>query len=73
MLSPDTKPVDLGDLSDREIRVAQVAADLAVRKMQDEFYRNVGKAMVTRFLVWAGIIAVAFASGKGWLALPPGK
>ena len=73
MFSSDTSPVDLSELTDRELRVAQLAADLAVRKMQDEFYRNVGKAMVTRFFVWVGIIVVAFAAGKGWLILPPGK
>ena len=55
------------ELTERELQVAKAAAKLAVREMQDEFYRQVGKSVVTRVLVWIGIASVAFAAGKGWI------
>lgn len=54
-------------LTERELLVAKAAAKLAVREMQDEFYRQVGKSVITRVFVWIGIAAVAFAAGKGWI------
>lgn len=55
------------ELTERELQVAKAAAKLAVHEMQDEFYRQVGKSVVTRVLVWIGIASVAFAAGKGWI------
>jgi hypothetical protein len=55
------------ELTDRELLVAKAAAKMAVREMQDEFYRQVGKSVVTRVLVFVGIAAVAFAAGRGWI------
>jgi hypothetical protein len=55
------------ELTDRELLVAKRAAKMAVQEMQDEFYRQVGKSVMTRVLVWVGIAAVAFAAGKGWV------
>lgn len=55
------------ELSDRERAVAKEAAKLAVGEMAQEFYRQVGKTVVNRFLVVVGIAFVAFAYGKGWI------
>lgn len=55
------------DLSEREMLIAKQAAKLAVAELSNEFYRQVGKNVVTRLLVWIGIAFVAFAFGKGWL------
>lgn len=54
-------------LTDRELQVAKQAAKLAVAELSNEFYRQVGKNVVTRLLVWIGIAFIAFAFGKGWL------
>lgn len=56
------------ELTDREMAVAKAAARIAIAEISDEFYRQVGKTMVTKVLVWIGIAAVAFATGKGWIA-----
>lgn len=55
-------------LNERELAVAKEAARLAVQEISDEFYRQVGKTVVTKVLIWIGIAFVAFAAGKGWLA-----
>ncbi len=62
------EPNPTDGLTERELLVAKAAAKLAVQEMQDEFYRQVGKSVVTRVLVWVGIAAVAFAAGKGWIS-----
>jgi hypothetical protein len=54
-------------LTDREMAVAKTAAKLAVADLADEFYKQVGKTVVSKVLIWIGIAAVAFAAGKGWL------
>lgn len=54
-------------LSDREMAVAREAAKIAVEDLANHFYKQVGKTVVTKVLVWIGIAAVAFAAGKGWL------
>jgi hypothetical protein len=58
------------ELTDRELQVAKKAARLAVQEMQDEFYRQVGKGIVTRLFIWVGLGAVAFAAGRGWIKWP---
>lgn len=55
------------ELTEREMAVAKTAARLAVTEMADEFYKQVGKTVVTKVLIWIGIAAVAFAAGKGWI------
>jgi hypothetical protein len=55
-------------LTEREVAIAKAAAKLAVQEISDEFYRQVGKTVVTKVLIWIGIAFVAFAAGKGWLA-----
>lgn len=59
---------DSTPLTARELRLVQLAAELAVKKMQDSFYKNVGKTVVDRWLIIIGAAVVAFAAGKGWLA-----
>ncbi len=55
------------ELTDREMAVAKEAARIAVTEMADEFYKPVGKTVVSKVLVWVGIFAFAFAAGKGWI------
>jgi hypothetical protein len=55
------------ELTEREMAVAREAARIAVKELSDEFYKQVGKTIVTKVLVWIGIAAVAFAAGKGWI------
>ena len=47
--------------------IAREAARIAVKELSDEFYKQVGKTVVTKILIWIGIAAVAFAAGKGWI------
>ena len=56
-------------LTARELRVAQLASDLAIKKMQDNFYKNVGRTVIDRWLIIIGAAFVAFAGGKGWLSV----
>lgn len=55
-------------LNERELAVAKEAARLAIQEITDQFYKQVGKTVVTKVLIWIGIAFVAFAAGKGWLA-----
>lgn len=54
-------------LTDRERAIAKEAAKLAVTELADEMFRQVGKSVISRLLVWVGIAFVAFAAGKGWI------
>lgn len=56
------------ELTDRETAIAKAAAKIAVAEMANEFYRQIGKTVVTKILVLIGIAFVAFAAGKGWLS-----
>lgn len=53
--------------TDREVLVAQYAAELAVSKVMDSFYRDVGRTFVSRWLIVIGAAVVAYSAGKGWL------
>lgn len=55
------------ELTDREKAVAKEAARMAEQDLADEFYKQVGKTVITKVLIWIGIAAVAFAAGKGWI------
>lgn len=59
------------ELTERELLIAKKAAEMAVKQMTDEFYKTVGKGVVHRLLIYIGVAAVAFATGKGWLLLKP--
>lgn len=59
------------ELSSRELAIAEKAAELAVQKMQDEFYQMVGKNVVNKFLIALGIFVVGVVIGltKTWAIL----
>lgn len=61
--SPDSTPAEL-ELTEREMLIAKHAAKLAVREMQDDFYKMVGKGVVNRALTVIGLLAVLAA---GWI------
>jgi hypothetical protein len=46
--------------------IAKVAAKIAVKEVSNEFYRQVGHSVVTRLLVWIGLLAFGFGMAKGW-------
>lgn len=52
------------DLTPRDLAIAEKAAEIAVRKMQDEFYRTVGRGVVSKAIIVIGALAVA-----GWVFL----
>jgi hypothetical protein len=55
-------------LNDRELLVAKHAADLAVKQMTDNFYKEVGRTFINRFFIIVGAAFVAFAVGRGWIS-----
>lgn len=59
--------VETVKLTDRERIVAEHAADLAVKKMTENFYREVGRSFVNRWLIIIGAAVVAYSAGKGWI------
>lgn len=59
-----TDPIQL---TERELAIAKEAARIAVKEISDEFYKQVGKTLIQKVLIWVGIAAVAFATGKGWV------
>lgn len=63
----DQDTIAASELTDREMRIAKEAARIAVKEISDEFYKQVGKTVVTKLLIWIGIATVAFAAGKGWI------
>lgn len=71
-MSSDKDPLDdIPDITDRErliIRVtANLAADEAVERMTNTFYRNVGKFTVNKLLIIIGMVVIGFAVGRGWI------
>ena len=61
---------DNKQLTEREMLIAKEAAKIAVREIQDQFYKDIGKGIVTKLLVWIGLAAVAFLAGKGYIKFP---
>ena len=59
-----TDPIQL---TDRELAIAKEAARIAVQEISNEFYKQVGKTLIQKVLIWVGIAFVAFATGKGWV------
>lgn len=57
-------------LTARELLIAERAADVAVKRVMDNFYKEVGKSFVNRWLIVIGAAVVSFSAGKGWLAGP---
>lgn len=62
-------------LSERELLIAQRAAEIAMQRLSDEFYKQVGKTFVQKVLIFLGAIIVGWALARGWvtLDLPLGK
>lgn len=52
-------------LTEREILIAQHAANLAVKKMWEEFYKEGGKTLYRKFIPALGLVAVGFMMGRG--------
>lgn len=57
-------------LTEREMAIARKAAAMAVEQAADEFYRQVGKSVTTKILVWIGLLAIGFGAAKGWIKWP---
>lgn len=53
-----------GELTEREMLIAKKAAELAVQQLSDDFYKQIGKNVVQRWLIWLGLLAAGFVSGK---------
>ena len=60
-------------LNERELAVAKEAARLAIQEITDQFYKQVGKTMVQKVLIWIGAIAIGFGVAKGWITFTPPK
>lgn len=52
------------ELTEREIKIAKLAAEYAVKEITDTFYQDVGRTVVNKFFIIVGAMAVAFAAGK---------
>lgn len=55
------------ELTARELAIAERAAELAAKKVEEAFYAQVGRGVVGKVLVWlfGGGLLVAWA--KGWI------
>lgn len=47
--------------------IAEEAARLAVEKLTEDFYKQVGKNVVNKFFIVIGALAVGFLVGKGFI------
>lgn len=56
------------ELTERELLIAKKAAQIAVEEMTTQFYSQVGKTVVGRFLVWIGALALGIGLSKGWIS-----
>lgn len=54
-------------LTERELQIARKAADIAVKQVMDNFYREVGRSFINRWLIIIGAAVVAYGAGKGWI------
>ena len=55
------------ELTEREQAIAKEAAKIAIEELAGEFYKQVGKTVINKILVWVGAIVIGFAFGKGWI------
>lgn len=53
------------ELTAREMRIAEMAAELAVKKVTEQFYAQVGRSVFNKLLILLGAIFVGWAAGKG--------
>ena len=54
------------ELTEREKAIAKEAAKIAIEDLAGEFYKQVGKTIINKVLVWVGALVVGFVLGKGW-------
>ena len=69
-METDAMPSSKIELNVREMAIAQLAAEIAVKKMTEDFYSQVGRTVVQKFLIVVGALAFAlwaYAKGKGWV------
>lgn len=61
------------ELTKREMLIAKAAAKIAVQELSEEFYKQVGKTVVQKSLIWLGAAAVGIGTLKGWITInfPP--
>jgi hypothetical protein len=52
------------ELTERELLIAQHAADMAVKKMWEEFYKEGGKTLFKKILPVLGLLTIGFVMGK---------
>lgn len=64
-------PDDDIKLTEREMAIARMAAEIAVKQLADEFYKGVGRNVVKKFFVWLGLGVIGFAAGHGWIKWSP--
>jgi hypothetical protein len=57
-------------LTEREMLIAKTAAKMAVKEIQDSFYKEIGKGVVTKAFIWIGLAIVGFLAGKGYIKFP---
>jgi hypothetical protein len=69
---PETTTQDI-QLTERELAVARAAAKFAIEEIASEFYRTVGKNVVTKALVYIGMLAFGVGVAKGWITFTPPK
>ena len=58
-------------LNERELAIAKAAAHIAIQELTDQFYKQVGKTMFQKVLIWIGAIAIGFGLAKGWITFTP--
>lgn len=67
---PTHVPRNMIELNAREMAIAQLAAEIAVKKMTEDFYSQVGRTVIQKFVIVIGAMAFAawaYAKGKGWV------
>jgi hypothetical protein len=70
-MDDEIQPKVVFTLSDEDIdRIAEKAAEKAVQIIKDDFYRDVGKTTINKFLWLVGAITIAvgvYMQQKGWM------
>lgn len=69
----DVPTAGADDLNEHDLKIARAAAKIAVRDIADEFYKQVGKGILSKVLVWVGLLALGFGMAKGWITFTPPK
>jgi len=55
------------ELTAREMRIAEMAAELAVKKVTEQFYAQVGRSVFNKALILLGAVVVGWATGMGYI------